>query len=131
MGIFGGASINRKLERDLFLQFDYNNGVPFFKDFFLKKLSFVPNFTLAGYNVTRKTDASLVAFPDTIGVEVTYDLLQFDFNMAFKIINASHRMNAGFTFSSYNSKLSTFIIPSINAQFPASSTNYFIGETFH
>ncbi|HEY3252138.1 MAG TPA: biopolymer transporter Tol, partial [Ignavibacteria bacterium] len=128
MGIFGGASINRKLERDLFLQFDYNNGVPFFKDFFLKKLSFVPSFTLAGYNVTRKTDATLVAFPDTIGVEVTYDLLQFDFNMAFKIINASHKMNAGFTFSTYNSKLSTFVIPSINAQVPATSTNYFIGR---
>src|SRR4030095_6004580 len=32
MGIFGGATINRILERDLFLQFDYNNGVPFFKD---------------------------------------------------------------------------------------------------
>ena len=128
MGIFGGASINRKFERDLFLQFDYDNGVPFFKDFFLKKLSFVPHFTLAGYNVTRKTDADLIAGLDTIGVDVTYDLLQFDFNMAFNIINASHKMNAGFTFSSYNSKLGTFVIPSLNVQVPATSTNYFIGR---
>jgi len=128
MGIFGGASLNRKLERDLFLQFDYNNGVPFFKDFFLKTLSFVPNFQLAGYNVTRKTEADLVAGLDTINVEVTYDLLQFDFNMAFKIINASHNMRAGFTFSSYSSKLSTFVIPSINAQVPATSNNYFKGR---
>jgi hypothetical protein len=128
MGIFGGASLNRKLERDLFLQFDYNNGVPFFKDFFLKSLSFVPHFQLAGYNVTRKTDADLVAGLDTISVDVTYDLLQFDFNMAFKIINAGHNMSAGFTFSTYSSKLSTFIIPSINAQVPATSTNYFKGR---
>lgn len=128
MGIFGGASINRKFERDLFLQFDYNNGVPFAKDFFLKTLNFAPHFQFAGYNVTRKTEADLVAGLDTIGVDVTYDLLQFEFNMAFKIINANHNMKAGFTFSSYSSKLSTFLIPSINAQVPATSTNYFKGR---
>ncbi|MGH2575987.1 MAG: TolB family protein, partial [Ignavibacteria bacterium] len=77
MGIFGGASINKQLERDLFLQFYYNNGVPFFKDFFVNKLSFVPQFDIAGYNITRKTDADLVAGLYTIPVEITYDLLQF------------------------------------------------------
>lgn len=128
MGIFGGASINRKLERDLFLQFDYNNGVPFFKKLFLTKLGFVPSFQLAGYNVTRKTNADLVAGLDTIGVDVTYDLLQFEFGMAFKIINSNHNMRAGFTFSTYSSKLSTFIIPSINRQVSATSTNYFKGR---
>ena len=128
MGIFGGASINRLFERDLFLQFDYNNGVPFLKDFFNKKLGFVPNFSIAGYNVTRKTEADLVAGLDTIGVDVTYDLLQFDFNMAFKIINSSHKLNAGFTYSHYNSILSTFLIKSLDVQVPGSSTNYFIGR---
>lgn len=128
MGIFGGASINRNFERDLFLQFDYNNGVPFLKDLFLKKLGFSPSFQLAGYNVTRKTEADLVAGLDTIPVDVTYDLLQFEFGMGFKIINANHNMRAGFTFSSYSSKLSTFIIPSINRQVSASSTNYFTGR---
>lgn len=128
MGIFGGASLNRKLERDLFLQFDYNNGVPFAKDLFHKKLGFLPNFSLAGYNVTRKTDADLIAGIDTINVDVTYDLLQFDFNMAFKIINASHKVNAGFTYSYYSSKVGTFIIPAINKQVSAFSTNYFQGR---
>ena len=127
MGIFGGALLNPRLERDFFLQFDYNNGVPFFKKFFLSKLGFVPSFQLAGYNVTRQRDADLVAGLDTINVEVTYDLLQFDFNMAFKIINSSHKMNAGFAFSTYSSKLGTFIIPNIG-QVPATSTNYFIGR---
>ena len=128
MGIFGGALFNPKFERDLFLQFDYDNGVPFLKDFFLKKLSFVPHFQLAGYNVTRKTNADLVAGLDTIGVDVTYDLLQFDFNMAFKIINSNHKMNAGFSYSYYSSKLGTFVIPSINVQVPGTSTNYFQGR---
>lgn len=128
MGIFGGASINRNFERDLFLQFDYNNGIPFFKRLFLNKLGFFPSFQLAGYNVSRKTNADLVAGLDTIGVDVTYDLLQFEFGMGFKIINANHNMRAGFTFSSYSSKLSTFIIPSINRQVSATSTNYFTGR---
>ncbi len=127
MGIFGGASVNKNFERDLFLQFDYNNGFPFLKKEFLN-IGFAPHFQLAGYNVTRKTDAQLVAGLDTIGVDVTYDLLQFEFNMAFKIINANHNMKAGFTFSTYSSKLGTFVIPSINAQVPATSTNYFTGR---
>ena len=128
MGIFGGASVNRKFERDLFLQFDYNNGFPIAKRFFIRELGFSPSFSLAGYNVTRKTDADLVAGLDTIGVDVTYDLLQFEFGMAFKIINSAHNMRAGFTFSKYSSKLSTFVIPSINRQVSASSTNYFTGR---
>jgi Tol biopolymer transport system component len=127
MGIFGGASINKRLERDLFLQFEYNNGVPFFKDFFNKKLSFVPRFDLAGYNITRKTDAMFVAGLDTVSVEVTYDLLQFDFQMAFKIINLRHNLQTGFTFSKYSSKVETFVFPRLG-QIPSFSTNYFTGR---
>ncbi len=128
MGIFGGASINRNFERDLFLQFDYDNGVPFAKKFFIKQLGFVPEFTIAGYNISRKTNANLVAGLDSIPVDITYDLLEFDFNMAFKIINSYHKMNAEFTLSKYSSKLSTFLIPTANVQVPSSSTNYFTGR---
>jgi len=128
MGIFGGADIDRLGERDLYLQFDYDNGVPFFKDFFNKVLSFVPHFTIAGYNVSRKVNSSLVAGIDTIPVGVTYDLLEFDFNMAFKIINANHTLNAGLSYSHYSSDLSTFLIPQTQIQVPASSTNYFNGR---
>lgn len=128
MGIFGGALMNSKLERDLFLQFDYNNGVPFLKDFFVKKLSFVPHFTLAGYNVTRKTNADIAIGLDTIPVDITYDLLEFDFQMAFKIINTSHNMIAGFSISRYSSSFNTFLIPGTGLQVPATSTNYFNGR---
>ena len=127
MGIFGGASMNWNFERDLFLQFDYNNGVPFLKDLFLKKLGFVPSFTLAGYNITRKTNADLIVGIDTIPVDITYDLLQFDFSMAFKIINANHTMKAGFSISRYSSKLGEFDIPLLG-QIPSTSTNYFNGR---
>jgi hypothetical protein len=127
MGIFGGASINKNLERDLFLQFDYNNGVPFLKDFFLKKLGFAPHFTLAGYNITRKADAELVAGLYTIPVDLTYDLLLFDFNMAFKIINYNHNLKFGFSISNYSYSVNTFVIPT-NGQVPSTSTTYFKGR---
>ncbi len=127
MGVFGGASINGKLERDLFLQFDYNNGVPFFKDFFLKKLSFVPHFSVAGYNITRKISADLNVDIDTVPVNITYDLLQFDFAMAFKIINSKHNMKAGFTISRYSSNFDAFSIPGFG-RVPSTSTNYFNGR---
>ncbi len=119
--------INRNVERDLFLQFEYNNGVPFFKDFFNNKLSFVPRFDFAGYNITRKTDARFAAGIDTIGVDITYDLLQFDFQMAFKIINLRHSLQTGFTLSKYSSKIAAFFFPGIGS-IPASSTNYFTGR---
>jgi Tol biopolymer transport system component len=127
MGFFGGASVNRRWERDLFLQFEYNNGFPFLKDFFVKNLSFLPKFNLGLYNVTRKTNASLVAGLDSVNVEITYDLLQFDIQMAFNIINNSHLLNTGFTYSKYSSKLGTFVLPQIG-QIPSSSTNYFTGR---
>lgn len=127
MGIFGGASMNWNLERDLFLQFEYNNGVPFLKDFFLKKIGFVPHFSLAGYNITRKTNADLIAGLDTLPIDITYDLLQFDFSMAFKIINSNHNMKVGFTVSRYSSKFDAFTIPQVG-QVPSTSTNYFNGR---
>jgi hypothetical protein len=127
MGIFGGASMNKNLERDLFLEFDYNNGIPFFKDFFTKKLSFVPNFTLQGFNISRKTNAEIVAGIDSSAVTLTYDLLEFDFAMAFKIINSNHNMKLGFSISSYTSKLDAFSLPSMGS-ISGSSTNYFKGR---
>lgn len=127
MGIFGGASMNKNLERDLFLEFDYNNGVPFLKNFFINKLSFVPYFTLQGFNITRKTNAEIIAGIDSANVNLTYDLLEFDFAMAFKIINSNHNLKFGFSISSYTSDLDAFSLPSVGS-IPGSSTNYFKGR---
>lgn len=110
--IFGGASVNIKGERDLFLQFAYDNGFPFFKDFFTKKLKFNPKLTLDGYNVTRKSEGDLVAGIDTIKVGITYDLLSFDFGMAFNIINFNHEMKFGYSYSNYAYDVGAFALPS-------------------
>ncbi|MDZ4713310.1 MAG: biopolymer transporter Tol [bacterium] len=123
--IFGGASINIKGERDLFMQFQYDNGFPFFKDFFTKKLNFNPKLTLDGYNVTRKSDGDLIAGIDTINVGITYDLLSFDFGMAFNAINIDHNFKLGYSYSNYSYDIDAFAIPQSGISVRSSRETYF------
>ena len=123
--IFGGAAMNKKFERDLFLQFQYQNGFPIFKDFFNNTLHFNPVFTLEGYNITRKSTGQLIASIDTVDVGVEYDLLAFDLGMAFKLINRSHNFKFIYSFSKYATSIDNFIIPQSGLQVRASSQDYF------
>jgi Tol biopolymer transport system component len=124
VSIFGGAAINVKGERDLFLQFQYDNGFPFFKDFFTKELKFLPKLTLDGYNVTRVSEADLVAGVDTIPVGLDYNLLTFDFGMAFHAINLHHNFRLGAAYSNYMYSLDAFALPS-GISVRSSSETYF------
>ncbi|HMS65202.1 MAG TPA: biopolymer transporter Tol [Ignavibacteria bacterium] len=128
--IFGGASINIEGERDVFLQFDYDNGFPFFKDFFTKKVKFNPKLSLGGYNVTRVSQGSFIAGLDTINVGITYDLLTFDFGMAFNIINFNHRMNLGYSYSNYSYDVDPFAIPQSGISVRSSRETYFKASDF-
>ncbi len=123
--IFGGFSINRKAERDIFLQFTYNNGFPVGQKFLAKNLSFDPKFTLSGYNVTRKSDAQLFAGVDTLSVGVAYDLLEFELAMDFKLINYNHDFRLTFGASKYASSVEGFYLPSSGITTRASSQDYF------
>lgn len=123
--IFGGAFINRKGERDLFLEFNYNNGVPFASEFFARKLGFKPDFTFSGINVTRKADAQLIAGLDTLTVGVNYNLFSFDAIMGFGIINLNHNMKIGYTLSNYNSAIDGFVLPQSGIFIRGSEESYF------
>jgi len=123
--IFGGLSVNRKLERDIFFEFTYNNGVPFSEKFFAQKLGFIPKFNFSLYNVSRKSDGQLVAGVDSINVGVRYDLLAMEVGMAFKIININHDLKMTYTFSKYASNIDGFVIPSSGAFIRGSSQDYF------
>lgn len=123
--IFGGFAINRKAERDIFLEFTYNNGFPIGQKFLAKNLSFEPKFTLAGYNVTRKTDALLYAGVDTLSVGVAYDLLEFELAMDFKLINYNHDFRITYGISKYASSINNFYLPSSGIAVSASSQDYF------
>jgi Tol biopolymer transport system component len=123
--IFGGASINHRLERDIFFQFTYNNGVPFNEKFFSRKLGFAPKFDLALYNVYRKSEGQVIAGVDSINVGVNYDLLAIDFGMAFKIINTNHELKLTYNFSKYSANIDGFLIPSSGIGIRGSTENYF------
>ncbi len=128
--IFGGATINKELERDIFMQFQYNNGMPIFHDFFTKTLNFHPRFSLEGYNITRKTTADLIASIDTIPVGVEYDLLAFDFSMTFNAINLDHKFKLMYSYSKYASNLDGFVIPQSGIFVRSSSQDYFKASNF-
>jgi len=128
--IFGGAAINRKGERDLFAQFEYDNGMPLFDKFFTRKLGFEPKFTFAGYNVSRSSTGQLLAGADTLNVPITYDLLSFDAGMKWKMINVNHDFRFLYTFSKYAYKLDAFALPQSGISVRSSSENYFLASNF-
>lgn len=123
--IFGGVSVNHRLERDIFFEFTYNNGVPFNEKFFARKLGFAPKFNLALYNVYRKSEGQVIAGIDSINVGVNYDLLAIDFGMAFKIINTNHELKLTYNFSKYAANIDGFLIPSSGIGIRGSSEDYF------
>ncbi|MBK7254753.1 MAG: hypothetical protein IPI04_12830 [Ignavibacteria bacterium] len=77
-----------------------------------------------GYNVTRKSEGDLIAGIDTINVGITYDLLSFDFGMAFNVINFNHEMKFGYSYSNYAYDVDAFALPS-GISVRSSRENYF------
>jgi Tol biopolymer transport system component len=73
LSMFGGAAFNSKLERDLFLTFNYRGRLPLFY-----QLGLEPVASLEMYNITRKTDNVISLPASTIPVDVTYNLTEFD-----------------------------------------------------
>lgn len=130
LSIFGGAFINRKWERDLFLNFRYDYGMPFASKFF-EDIGFSPAFVFEGYNVTRKADAQVIAGKDSISIGVSYDLLAFDLGFEFKLFNPHHDLKAGYQFQKYASLIDNFVIPSSNLQVRGSREDYFKANGFY
>jgi WD40 repeat protein len=123
--LFGGGFINRKGERDLFLQFEYDNGFPVFGETLAKNLGFEPKLFFEGYNVTRQADAKLIAGLDSITVGVNYNLLAFYLGMKFPIINDRHNVRLEYSYSKYTSEIDPFFIPSSGISVRGSSEDYF------
>ena len=134
--IFGSASINRKLERDLFLQFEYKDKLPLFFNLGLR-----PEISLELYSVSRGTKIDLdfgidstfapPRFDYKVPTEVTYNLFEFDIVAKHKIFKEGNLVEARFIFSQYTSTLNSFILPeSGNTLYPATTDKYFVGRNF-
>ncbi len=124
-GFFAGASLNRKLERDLFLQFFYRGRIPL-----LYQIGLEPVASLELYNISRKTDTR-VSLPDRdpFSVDVTYDLFEFDaaFNQPF--LSQFNNLELRYAHSRYSSALGSFSNIRTGELVPASSDLYLIANT--
>ncbi|MBU1100988.1 MAG: biopolymer transporter Tol [Bacteroidetes bacterium] len=132
--LFAGASLNRRMERDLFLNLEYRNRVPLFYELGLR-----PTFSLELYSISRKASVDLPFGIDSsyvprridynVPVDVTYDLFEFDLAAKHRIVTDDNNIELRFVYSQYSALLGSFIIPeSNNTLYPSSNDRYFVGR---
>lgn len=132
--IFAGGSINSRMERDLFLTFDYRNKLPL-----LSSIGLRPELSLELYSISRKADVDVSFGADTVGgivnydyiipTDVTYDLFEADFIVRHRIFSRDQNLQFKFTYSTYTASLGSFILPDENKTlYPTTKDNYFIGR---
>jgi hypothetical protein len=121
---FAGAAINPRLERDLFLQFFYRGQIPL-----LYRLGLEPTASAELYNVTRKTDNRIELPASTIPVDVTYNLLEFDFVLNHRFVSQFSQVEFRYMHSRYTSVIESFLNPETRSVIPGSSDLYLIANT--
>jgi hypothetical protein len=105
--LFAGATINRKLERDLFAIFEWNHKLPPFSF-----VGWYPRVSFEIYNITRKTDALLDLREDLkIDVDVTYNLLEFNIYLRDHIFSPANEIEFLYRHSRYGYDIGSFILP--------------------
>lgn len=125
---FAGAALNRKLERDLFFQFNYRGKVPG-----LFQLGLEPTLGAEVYNVTRKAGNQLTLGVINVPVDVTYNLLEFDFVVNHPILAQFGNLELRYAHSRYTATIETFLFypdPMIPMLVPGSDELYLIANTF-
>jgi hypothetical protein len=127
--IFAGASLNTRLERDLFLIFEYRNKLPL-----LFSLGLKPEMSLELYNISRKANTPLIfdELDETFNTrtDVTYNLFEVDVVAKHHIFSRDHNLEFRFIFSRYSAELAAFIIPQNNVLYPTTNDTYLIGRNF-
>ena len=104
VGFFAGAALNRKLERDLFFQFNYRGKVPG-----LFQLGLEPAVAAEVYNVTRKTNNVLTLGENVVPVDLTYNLLEFDFVLDQPLFSPLLDAEFRFIHSRYTATIENFV----------------------
>ena len=127
--IFAGASLNTRLERDLFLIFDYRNKLPL-----LFNLGIKPEMSLELYNISRKANTQII-FDEldsrfNTATDVTYNLFEVDVAAKHRFISRDQSLEFRFIFSRYSAELAAFVIPQNNVLYPTTNDVYLIGRNF-
>ena len=133
--LFAGGSINSRLERDLFLIFDFRNKLPL-----LFNIGIKPELALELYNISRKADVDIfltpdstnqqVTYQDTIPTSVTYNLFEVDFVAKHRIFSRNSNLEFRFIFSRYSASLEAFFLPNNLGLYPTTDDTYLIGRNF-
>ncbi len=131
---FAGGAINARLERDLFLIFNYRDKIPL-----LFNLGIRPELAFEVYNISRKANTTVSFGADTVGTTVNYDyqiptdvsynLLEFDFSAKQKIFTRNQNLEFKYIFSRYSANLGSFTLPD-GTLYPSTNDNYLIGNNF-
>jgi Tol biopolymer transport system component len=130
--IFAGASLNTRLERDLFLIFDYRNKLPLLFDAGIR-----PELSLELYNISRKANVDVTFGVDSttvpptsdppIPTDVTYNLFEVDVVAKHRIFSRAQNIEFRFIFSRYSAALGSFILPG-GQLYPTTDDTYLIGR---
>jgi len=130
--IFAGGAINSRLERDLFLIFEYKNKLPL-----LTSLGLRPELALEVYSITRKAGNNLLLgeYYDSLGqqqfdfnipVDVTYSLFEVDFIIKHRLFSRNQNLQTKFVYSTYEALIGSFLVnDKLSSKF---KDNYFIGR---
>ncbi|MBK7629654.1 MAG: PD40 domain-containing protein [Ignavibacteriales bacterium] len=133
--IFAGGSLNARMERDLFLVFDYRNKLPLLSSIGLK-----PEISLELYSISRKADVDVSFGADTLNngtvnydfiipTDVSYNLFEFDFIIRHRLFSRDQNLQLKYAYSSYVATLGSFILPDENRTlYPTTKDNYFNGN---
>jgi len=126
LGLFGGAAINLKLERDLFALFTYRGKLPL-----LFSLGIEPEVSLEVYNVTRKAMSTFELTPYFVTTEITYNLLEFDIAFRQKVLSERLDLRLWYALSRYSADIGSFVNPNTGAVSPSFRNTYLIGNAFN
>ena len=120
-----------KLERDIFLQFDYKKG------FGLLPHRWSPQLSVSLFNIRRNVENGLAieefpctaCFPDTTLADLSYNLWELNLAARSKV-SRSLLLEASYRFSPYRVTTERFFSKELNRSIDASSSRYFIGRAF-
>ncbi len=130
--VFGGITLNKRLERDAFLSFEYRDKLPLLFNIGLK-----PELKAEIYSVSRKTNSDILfdvdstggkfSYADKVKADITYNLFEVDFAAKHKLFYGDNYLEYRLIYSQYSATIGSFIIPNTSSLYPEFEDKYFSG----